>query len=69
MPSFPFVPCSYVVSVNWSAEMVKAALARVPLGRVLDPSEIASLAVYLGSAESRGMTGQSIHLDGGMVLS
>jgi meso-butanediol dehydrogenase/(S,S)-butanediol dehydrogenase/diacetyl reductase len=50
-------------------DMVNTALARVPLGRVLDPSEIASLAVYLGSAESRGMTGQSIHLDGGMVLS
>ena len=50
-------------------DMVKAALARVPLGRVLNPDEIASLAVYLGSAESRGMTGQSIHLDGGMVLS
>lgn len=50
-------------------EMVKATLSRVPLGRVLDPSEIASLAVYLGSHESRGMTGQSIHLDGGMVLS
>nr|WP_299512181.1 SDR family oxidoreductase [uncultured Limnohabitans sp.] len=41
----------------------------MPLGRVLDPSEIASLAMYLGSHESRGMTGQSIHLDGGMVLS
>ncbi len=50
-------------------EMVKAALARVPLGRVLQPDEIAALAVYLGSHESRGMTGQSIHLDGGMVLS
>ena len=50
-------------------EMVKAALARVPLGRVLQPDEIADLAVYLGSHESRGMTGQSIHLDGGMVLS
>lgn len=49
-------------------EMVRAALARVPLGRVLDPREIADLAVYLGSAESRGMTGQSILLDGGMVL-
>jgi NAD(P)-dependent dehydrogenase (short-subunit alcohol dehydrogenase family) len=48
--------------------MVKAALARVPLGRVLNPGEIASLAVYLGSHESRGMTGQSILLDGGMVL-
>jgi NAD(P)-dependent dehydrogenase (short-subunit alcohol dehydrogenase family) len=49
-------------------DMVKAALTRVPLGRVLNPDEIASLAVYLGSHESRGMTGQSILLDGGMVL-
>lgn len=57
-------------SSGMSAEdMVKAALARVPLGRVLNPDEIAALAVYLGSHESRGMTGQSIHLDGGMVLS
>jgi NAD(P)-dependent dehydrogenase (short-subunit alcohol dehydrogenase family) len=43
--------------------------ARVPLGRVLNPLEIAGLAVYLGFAESSGMTGQSIHVDGGMVLS
>ena len=50
-------------------DMVKAALTRVPLGRILNPSEIAGLAVYLGSAESSGMTGQSIHVDGGMVLS
>jgi NAD(P)-dependent dehydrogenase (short-subunit alcohol dehydrogenase family) len=49
--------------------MVKAALTRVPLGRVLNPAEIAGLAVYLGSSESSGMTGQSIHVDGGMVLS
>jgi NAD(P)-dependent dehydrogenase (short-subunit alcohol dehydrogenase family) len=50
-------------------DMVKAALTRVPLGRVLNPAEIAGLAVYLGSSESSGMTGQSIHVDGGMVLS
>ncbi|MBK9363615.1 MAG: SDR family oxidoreductase [Rubrivivax sp.] len=41
---------------------------RVPLKRFLQPEEIASLAVYLGSAESRGMTGQSLLLDGGMVM-
>ena len=41
---------------------------RVPLKRFLEPEEIASLAVYLGSAESRGMTGQSLLLDGGMVM-
>ena len=50
-------------------EMVKeAAVARVPLRRFLKPEEIAHLAVYLGSSESDGMTGQSILLDGGMVV-
>jgi len=48
--------------------VVKAALARVPMGRVLDPAEIAGLAVYLGSRESSGMTGQSILVDGGMLM-
>lgn len=42
--------------------------ARVPLRRFLQPDEIAQLAVYLGSAESDGMTGQSIQLDGGMLM-
>ena len=49
-------------------EFVKAALARVPLGRMMTPQEIAGMAVYLGSQESSGMTGQSIHIDGGMVF-
>lgn len=49
-------------------QVVKAALGRVPIGRVLDPTEIASLAIYLGSRESAGMTGQSILVDGGMLL-
>ena len=48
--------------------IVRAALARVPMGRVLDPAEIAGLAVYLGSRESSGMTGQSILVDGGMLM-
>jgi len=42
--------------------------ARVPLKRFLQPEEIAHLAVYLGSAESDGMTGQSLLLDGGMLM-
>jgi NAD(P)-dependent dehydrogenase (short-subunit alcohol dehydrogenase family) len=48
--------------------VVKAALARVPMNRVLEPSEVAALAVYLGSPESAGMTGQSLLIDGGMLL-
>jgi NAD(P)-dependent dehydrogenase (short-subunit alcohol dehydrogenase family) len=41
------------------------ALEDVPLGRFLDPEEIAGLAVYLASDESAGMTGQAINLSGG----
>jgi len=53
-----------------SAEsFMAAALARVPLGRVIQPEEVAEMAVYLGSAAASGVTGQSLHIDGGMVLS
>jgi NAD(P)-dependent dehydrogenase (short-subunit alcohol dehydrogenase family) len=41
------------------------ALEEVPLGRFLDPEEVAGLAVYLASDESAGMTGQAINLSGG----
>lgn len=50
-------------------ETVKQELMkRVPIGRLIDPSECGHLAVYLASSESDGMTGQSILLDGGMLL-
>ena len=47
---------------------MEAGRVRVPLKRFLQPREIADLAVYLGSAESDGMTGQSLLLDGGMLM-
>ena len=40
---------------------------RVAMERIIQPEEIAHLAVYLASGESDGMTGQSIVLDGGMI--
>jgi NAD(P)-dependent dehydrogenase (short-subunit alcohol dehydrogenase family) len=49
-------------------DFLKAMMGRVPLGRFMQPGEIAELAVYLGSPAARGITGQSIHIDGGMVL-
>jgi meso-butanediol dehydrogenase / (S,S)-butanediol dehydrogenase / diacetyl reductase len=49
-------------------KVMETALARVPLKRFLQPREIAELAVYLGAAESDGMTGQSLQFDGGMLM-
>jgi 3-oxoacyl-[acyl-carrier protein] reductase len=46
-------------------EMVKSL---VPLGRVGQPREIASLVAYLASEESAYMTGASLTIDGGYVL-
>jgi|YNPNPStandDraft_1061719.scaffolds.fasta_scaffold00247_31 meso-butanediol dehydrogenase/(S,S)-butanediol dehydrogenase/diacetyl reductase len=48
-------------------EALEWVTQRVPMRRWLQPEEIASLAVYLASEESDGMTGQSILLDGGML--
>ena len=52
-----------------SADAFQASmLARVPLGRIVEPEEVAEMAVYLGSQESRSITGQSMMIDGGMVM-
>jgi enoyl-[acyl-carrier-protein] reductase (NADH) len=34
----------------------------------MQPTEIAELAVFLASDAARGITGQSMHIDGGMVM-
>jgi ketoreductase len=52
-----------------SEEEGRAKAAKMaPLGRVIDPEEIASLAVYLASDDARSVTGQAIVIDGGQVM-
>jgi len=50
-------------------DAVRAAfVARQPMGRLGEAGEIADLAVYLGSDQSKFMTGQTVCIDGGMTL-
>jgi 3-hydroxybutyrate dehydrogenase len=49
-------------------EFRRQALDAVPIKRILDPQEIADLAVYLASDAASGMIGQAIALDGGQVM-
>ena len=44
-------------------------LSRVPARRIGDPDEVGRLAVYLASAASDFMTGQTIRVDGGQTIS
>ncbi len=49
-------------------EGLKAAAPTVPLGRVGDPSDIADVAVFLASDKARYITGQTITVDGGLLV-
>ena len=49
-------------------EARQMAAKMAPLGRVLDPEEIAALATYLASPEAKSITGQAIVVDGGQVM-
>jgi 2-keto-3-deoxy-L-fuconate dehydrogenase len=51
---------------NYELSM-KQFIDRQPMGRIAQPSEIASLALYLASDESKFITGNSHIIDGGMV--
>jgi NAD(P)-dependent dehydrogenase (short-subunit alcohol dehydrogenase family) len=52
-----------------SEEELQAAGRLVPLGRIGAPEDVAELAVFLASEESRHITGQTIHVNGGQYLS
>jgi 3-oxoacyl-[acyl-carrier protein] reductase len=50
-------------------EEVKADMLRViPLSRFGEPKDIAKVAAFLASEDSAYMTGQTLHIDGGMVM-
>ncbi len=44
------------------------ALARVPAGRFGLPEEVAAAAVFLASGEAAYVTGQTLHVNGGMAM-
>ena len=49
-------------------EARRAFIARQPMGRIGKPEEIAAMALFLASEDSRYMTGQAVVMDGGMTL-
>lgn len=62
-------PDAEALSEKEMAEADEQAKDRIPLGRPGHPEEVGYLALYLASEASNYMTGQTLHLDGGLTLS
>lgn len=49
-------------------EQKTGLLEKVPVGRLGSPEDVAAAIVYLASAEAAYVTGQTLHVNGGMVM-
>lgn len=49
-------------------DLKTSSLEAVPIGRYVHPKEVAYLALYLASKYANAITGQSINIDGGLVM-
>ncbi|MBB3662212.1 MULTISPECIES: SDR family oxidoreductase [Prauserella salsuginis group] len=49
-------------------DVIAGAVPEIPLGRVQRPEDVAGVVSYLASADADYMTGQSVVVDGGMLL-
>lgn len=54
-------------SVLGNSEAMDTIYSRTPLGRLARPSEIASVAAFLASADASYITGECIYVDGGRL--
>jgi 3-oxoacyl-[acyl-carrier protein] reductase len=56
------------MTVALSDKQRDTILASVPMGRLGEGAEIGAAAVYLASSEASYITGQTLHVNGGMAM-
>jgi 3-oxoacyl-[acyl-carrier protein] reductase len=56
------------ITAGLNEAQVSAVMAQVPLGRMAGPEEVAPLVAFLAGDGGAYITGQCIHIDGGMVM-
>jgi NAD(P)-dependent dehydrogenase (short-subunit alcohol dehydrogenase family) len=63
------IETKFAAALIGNPDLLEKWKARTPLGRVGQPEEIASLALYLASDTASFITGQTIVVDGGFTIS
>ncbi|MDR3290160.1 MAG: 3-oxoacyl-ACP reductase FabG [Rickettsiales bacterium] len=63
-PGFIRTPMTEVLT----EEQKNAMLVKIPVGKFGEPNDIANTAVFLASNEASYVTGQTIHVNGGMAM-
>jgi 3-oxoacyl-[acyl-carrier protein] reductase len=63
-PGFIETPMTDVLNDTQKAKLTES----IPLGRLGQPSDIASAVLYLASAEAGWVTGATLHVNGGMAM-
>lgn len=63
-PGFIATPMTNVLN----EKQREGVLSKVPAGRLGTPEDIAAAAVYLASNEAAYVTGQTLHVNGGMAM-
>jgi NAD(P)-dependent dehydrogenase (short-subunit alcohol dehydrogenase family) len=66
-PGITSTPMCVAVTKNNDPEIVKAMIAREPIGRFAEPEEIASAVVWLCSPAASFMIGHAMAVDGGVL--
>ena len=56
------------ITAGMTEAQIAAVMAQVPLGRIANPEDVASLVAFLAGDGANYITGQCIQVDGGMVM-
>ena len=56
------------ITAAMTEAQIAAVMRQIPLGRIASPEDVAPLVAFLASDGANYITGQCIHVDGGMVM-